>query len=221
MLPVVFPLSTCSTQLAHKPWTFLSPPGSFFTRNFLVDLLPCSETLATWVWWVALNRGWLYFSGPRSTCDRNKHHHEHIVLQVLCLLSFVWYHSSFKISNNISGAPQLQSRGTTSENKIWDRVFKDHLAHTHFLSSRQIEIILCQTSRCLQDLHLSLVKAWKIKVSFQGGKFFSVVEIYETLHRVGNFPFRDLWASQVNNQILWSVSYPWHSVAKWPHWMNF
>lgn len=110
---------------AHKLWSFLSPLGFFFTGNFLVNLLPCSEILATWVWQAALKREWLYFSGPRSICDRNKHHHEHVALQVLCLPIFLWYHSSFKMSNNISGALQLQSRETTSENKTWDRFFKD------------------------------------------------------------------------------------------------
>lgn len=60
MLPVVFRLSTYSTQIAHKLGTFLSPPGSFFTGNFVVDLLPCSEILATWVWQAALKRRWLY-----------------------------------------------------------------------------------------------------------------------------------------------------------------
>lgn len=128
MLPVVFPLSTYSTRLINY-------------GPFCLPRLSLHRELCGWLVALHWDAGhlsmvsspdegikvtvWLNFSEPRSPGDRNKHHREHDVPRVLGLHIFLWYHSSFKISYNISGALQVQSRGTLSENKTWGRVFKD------------------------------------------------------------------------------------------------
>lgn len=168
MLPLAFPLSTCSTHIAHKIEAFFTLPGLSLLRKLCASLVPTlncySPDSCQWLW-----RGdksyhiILYFTEPRYKTEViitiNKIHHRYYVFA---------YHSSFKINCKASTVRQEEHHQNIRPEAELLRTF---LRLTFFLPDRKRSRWPSshpQTNSCLQDLYWSLVdsRIWKQHFKF-------------------------------------------------------